>query len=446
MSSWKIPSQLSSWITRLRNMVDRRLHDVFPLVLTGLLLAQERRRTCTSWFRAADIGSEFRRAYLAIGATGRKAETMSMSVLFDIANSPAAAKQERIKLMIDDTPSQRYGPYVEGAGVHHNPTPGPANQPFLYGHVFVTLAWAMEHPEWGAISLPVRAELYVRKKDMPRIPPERKWTTFRTKLEQAADMIDWAGTMLAHTGKSIWVGVDGGYAKRPVIQAAKRNNVTLVGRLRKDAALRSLPGPQPSGKRGRKPIYGKEVISLAKRAAHKQGWQTEEMVLYGEKVTKTFKTFLATWQPAGGVIRVVIVKEEDDWLPFFSINPDATPAEILGMAADRNSLEQTFKDVKEVWGAGQQQLRNIHANIGAWHLNMWAYTKVELWAWEQSEEELVDRTRSPWDSEPRRPSHADRRKALLRQCLQEEFQAAQTGPDQHEKLLRFAERLMLLAA
>jgi hypothetical protein len=35
------------------------------------------------------------------------------------------------------------------------------------------------------------------------------------------------------------------------------------------------------------------------------------------------------------------------------------------MVADRNSLEQTFKDVKEIWGAGQQQLRNIHANLGA---------------------------------------------------------------------------------
>jgi hypothetical protein len=28
-------------------------------------------------------------------------------------------------------------------------------------------------------------------------------------------------------------------------------------------------------------------------------------------VSKTIKTFLATWKPAGGVIRVVLVKEED---------------------------------------------------------------------------------------------------------------------------------------
>jgi hypothetical protein len=101
--------------------------------------------------------------------------------------------------------------------------------------------------------------------------------------------------------------------------------------------------------------------------------------------------------------------------------------------------------VKEVWGAGQQQLRNLHANIGAWHLNLWAYTLVELWAWEMPEEELVDRSRSPWDDGPRRPSHADRRKALLRQALQNEFREVQDGPDAKQKLRDFAERLMLLA-
>jgi hypothetical protein len=46
--------------------------------------------------------------------------------------------------------------------------------------------------------------------------------------------------------------------------------MTLVGRLRKDAALKSLPEPQPAGKRGRKPKYGKEVISLSKRAGQGQ--------------------------------------------------------------------------------------------------------------------------------------------------------------------------------
>jgi hypothetical protein len=445
MSSWKMPACLSTFIRRLANRIDRRLRHLFPLLFCGLLMTRERRRTCTSWFRASGIDHAFRRGYRTVWFVGRNHAALATTILYDIANSPAATQCQRIKLTLDDTPSQRYGPKVEGAGLHHNPTPGPANQPFLYGHVFVTLAWAVEHPAWGTISLPVRSELYVRHKDVPKIPRERN-REFHTKIEQAVELIEWAANRLKHTGQCIWLAVDGGYANRQVIQAAQGKGITLVSRLRKDAALRGLPAPQPAGKRGRKPKYGKEALSLAKRAGHRQGWQQEEMMLYGVKELKTYKTFRATWRPAGGEIRVVLVKEDDGWLAFFCTDPQATAAEILEMVADRNSLEQTFKDVKEVWGAGQQQVRHLHANIGAWHLNLWAYTWVELWGWDKPEEELVDRSRSPWDNEPRRPSHADRRKALLRQALQDEFREAQSGPDQKKKLLEFAERLLLLAA
>lgn len=42
---------------------------------------------------------------------------------------------------MDDSPTSRYGRHVEGAGVHHNPTPGPADGEWLYGHDWVALAW-----------------------------------------------------------------------------------------------------------------------------------------------------------------------------------------------------------------------------------------------------------------------------------------------------------------
>ena len=36
--------------------------------------------------------------------------------------------------------------------------------------------------------------------------------------------------------------------------------------------------------------------------------------MYGRDVRKTFKTFLATYKPAGGLIRVVLLKEPAGWL------------------------------------------------------------------------------------------------------------------------------------
>jgi hypothetical protein len=102
--------------------------------------------------------------------------------------------------------------------------------------------------------------------------------------------------------------------------------------------------------------------------------------------------------------------------------------------------------VKEVWGAAQQQVRNLHANVGCFNLNGWMYSVVEAWAWTAPEEKLVDRGNSPWDWEYRRPSHADKRKALQREILRGEIEAVlASGPDQRQ-FRDLAERLLQMAA
>jgi hypothetical protein len=445
MSLWTMPAVVSAALDQLVAFLDRRTRDRFWSVFFGLLLCREKRRTASAWFRAAGIGTDFRRAYDVLGSVGRRAGSLG-TVLLRAIERVAGGSTDRAVFALDDTVTQRYGPCVEGAGVHRNPTPGPAAQAWVYGHVWVTLARVVRHPCWGAIGLPVRAALYVRRKDIGTIPPEYRWP-FRTKLELAAELIGWLAVWVGTTKKALWLVMDGAYAKRVVLRAAKAAGATVVSRLRHDAALWSLPDPKPRpGKRGRKPVYGDRRVRLARRAAAQGGWSTEEFDMYGRYEGVTYKTFLATWPPAGGVIRVVLVRNDDGWVAYFCTEPDATAADVLGLVADRAAIEQVFHDIKEIWGAGQQQLRDVHANAGAYHLNLWAHTLVELWAWDRPEEELVDRSASPWDAEWRRPSHADRRKALTREMLREEIQAASRGPGRAAKLKALAERLLLLAA
>ena len=194
-----------------------------------------------------------------------------------------------------------------------------------------------------------------------------------------------------------------------------------MGRLRKDSALFDLPVVETQKRRGRKRIYGVNRISLAKRAAHRHGWQAVVCTIYGKEIVKEFKSFLATHRTFGGVIRVVIVQEKTDPQFFFCTDVDATIQQVIETFADRSAIEQVFHDVKEVWGSGQQQVRNLWANIACWHINLWLHTLTELWAWGRSEQELVHREDSPWDDRERRPSHADRRKALQAACLEHEF-------------------------
>jgi len=441
MPLFRLPAFVARAFLDLAHWLDRRNAVRLPLLLYGILFAKGR-RTVTSWFRAAGITDEFRHGYTTVCAVGRQASHLALSTLSTVQ---PLLDIGRLTVAIDDTPTSRYGPQVEGCGRHHNPSRGPAGEKFLYGHVWVTLAALARHPDWGTLALPVQAQLYIRQIDLEKLPPDRR-RPFHTKLELAAAQLRWLKPWVDDSFRERWVVVDGGYAKKPFLRPARESGWVVVGRLRKDAALWSLPEPKQQGRRGPAATYGKERVALAKRAGQKRGWQEVGCVQYGKQVVKTIKTFLATWRSAAGVIRVVLVQEEDGWLAFFCTKPEATAEEILEAVADRSAIEQTFKDVKEVWGAGQQQVRNVHSNQGCFNLNLWLYSLVETWAWSKGAEELVDRSACPWDSEPRRPSHQDKRKAVQREALQVEIHEALAGRPSKERMRVLAQRLLDPAA
>ena len=441
---WQCPEDWSEWSQWLAAGLHARNRWRLPVLLVGILFAHGR-RTVTTWLRAAGVSADFQDYYYFLSALGRKTKSVATHLLLLVLRT--LPLPDRLLAVIDDTPTKRYGPKVEGADIHRNPTPGPADQKYLYGHIWVTLSLAVRHPCFGAVALPFLAMLYVRRKTMAKIPKWRGWT-FATKLVLAARLVEWIAPILRQAGKMLWIVVDGGYVKAPFLRRALRAGATVIGRLRKDAALRDLPRKLRRGqrrRRGRPPKYGKNKISLAKRAAHREGWEVAQCTVYGQLVTKLYKTFLATYRPTGGVIRVVIVLEDHDWYPFFSTDPNATAVEIIEAFADRATIEQDFHDVKEVWGAGQQQVRNIWTNVAVYHLNLWIHTLVELWAWNRTHAQLCNRRDSPWDDPERRPSHADRRKALRRHIMQTELSSITATWSLPRKILSLTRRLMASA-
>lgn len=441
---WECPELWSEWSEWLAAGLHGRSRWRFAVLLVGLLFAGGR-RTVTSWLRAAGVSDDFQDYYYFLAALGRKIKPVASRLLTLVLIVLPLPK--RILAVIDDSPTKRYGPKVEGADVHHNPTPGPADQTYLYGHVWVTISLAVRHASWGTIGLPIRAMLYVRKRTIDKIPKSRRWGRFATKLQLAARLVEWLVPILKRAGKTVWIVTDGGYAKRPFLRRAMAAGATVVGRLRKDAALYDLPPKLKKGERrgrGRPRKYGPNKLSLAKRAGQKRGWRTIECNVYGRTVTKTYKTFLATWRPVGGVIRVVLVKEDHGCYAFFCTDPDADVREILEAFADRATIEQDFHDVKEVWGAGQQQVRNIWTNLAVYNLNLWMHTLVELWSWNRTGPELCDRGDSPWDDPDRRPSHADRRKALRRQILHNELNTITAARPLPQKIKQLAQSLIAM--
>ena len=115
------------WFSYLASALDRRSLPRLAMLFLGAVLARGR-RTVTSWIRAAKLSDQFRSCYSAVAAAGKNADRIAARLVIEVVK-PLTAGTQRLILALDDTPTQRYGPHVQRAGVHHNPTPGPAGSP-----------------------------------------------------------------------------------------------------------------------------------------------------------------------------------------------------------------------------------------------------------------------------------------------------------------------------
>ena len=118
-------------ISVLQAVMDRRIAFRLAIVVAGMLLADDR-RTASAWFMAAGVQDDWDRFYDCLSSVGQTSGKVAPAVLGLVVQKLAPGFGGRILLGMDDTPTSRYGRHVEGAGIHHNPTPGPADEKWLY--------------------------------------------------------------------------------------------------------------------------------------------------------------------------------------------------------------------------------------------------------------------------------------------------------------------------
>jgi len=442
-NEWIFPDSWQVLVIALCNVLHQRSAWRLAVLMAAIVFAKGR-RTITSWFRCAGINRRYKAFYYFIGSIGKITEIVA-TVLFELMIQLIYKNENRILMGIDDTPTPRYGPKVEGAGIHRNPTVGPDGAKFVYGHIWVTLSALVRHRRWGTIGLPLLARMYVRAKDIGNVPAHYH-VQFNNKLCQAAQLVQWAQNCCKRLGKQLWIVTDGGFTKAGFLKTAIAAGATLVSRLRSDAALCKPLMPTKKRKRGRPRKYGRRIY-LHNKAVDNSGWFSAKAVLYGREETKQVKMFTAMYRPAGCLVLVLIVREgKGGWRAFMCSNLSATAKEILEAVADRSAIEQNFQDLKEIEGVGQQQVRNFWANVGVFHLNMWVHTLVELWAWDKPAVAISDRSDSPWDNGERRPSHADRCVGLRREVIAKTFFATSGHNRKTRKIVRQFYKLIKLAA
>ena len=163
----KVPltGSMQAAVATLQAVMDRRIAFRLSIIIAGMLLA-DGRRTASAWFVAAGVQDDWDRFYDCLIHVGRISSKLATAVLSLVVQNFASTLSDHILLAMDDSPTARYGRQVEGAGVHHNQTPGPADGEWLYGHSWVCLAWLATHPMWGVIAFPLWSLMYIRKVDV----------------------------------------------------------------------------------------------------------------------------------------------------------------------------------------------------------------------------------------------------------------------------------------
>jgi hypothetical protein len=180
--------------------------------------------------------------------------------------------------------------------------------------------------------------------------------------------VDWVRQMIKQVrrwlpGRRLVLVVDGGFAAVSLALACVKHQVTMVSRLRWDAALYHPPEPQPKGKRGPKPLKGKRQRSLQGWVERSDTpWETVEVIWYGgqRKQLWVFSRTALWYTPRlpPMELRYVLVADPEGKLrmeAFFCTNLQATPEQILTWVVMRWSVEVTFEESRAHLGLETQR-------------------------------------------------------------------------------------------
>jgi DDE superfamily endonuclease len=194
------------------------------------------------------------------------------------------------------------------------------------------------------------------------------WPPEKTKRRRHKTSVDWVRQMMKQVrrwlpGRRLVLVVDGGFAAVSLALACGTHQVTMVSRLRWDAALYHPPEPQPPGKRGPKPTKGQRQRSLQGWAERSDTpWESAEVTWYGGQLKKLWVfSRTALWYTPRlppVEIRYVLVADPEGKLrmeAFFCTDLEATPEQILQWVVMRWSLEVTFEEGRAHLGLETQR-------------------------------------------------------------------------------------------
>jgi hypothetical protein len=261
--------------------------------------------------------------------------------------------------------------------------------------------------------LPVAFALYRKRADCDKNHP------FATRQVLAAQMV--CQMVEALPGVLFRVCTDGQYATREMVQGLPRG-VSLVSRIRRDAAIYALPPlRRPKGKRGAPAKKGQRLPTPRQLAARRRkGWKTITVARQGREVQRNVLGFTCQWYHVCGAvpIRLVLVRDpsgrqDDDFL--FCTDANVPDEQIVQRFYDRWGVEECIFEAKQQMGFETTRgwcSKTVNRQAP---LAMVLVTLVKAWyARCAIEEPSLLPENTPWNPCKTRPSFLDMLSALRR--------------------------------
>ena len=241
-----------------------------------------------------------------------------------------------LQLDLDDTLFHKSGRKIEGAGVFRDAVrSGVRAVVYARGLNLVVLTLRVS-PPWGGepLGLPINVRLY--RKAGP------------SHLDLAEAMIRQVADWLP--GRSFALACDGAYAS---LAGRSLPRTHLTSRIRRDAALYAPPPTRRTRRPGRPRKRGRRLPCPERLARRRRGWRRAAIDERGKTVKRLLLSLPVLWYavcPDRPVLLVIVRdptgKQRDDF--FFTTDLEMSGAAVAAHYAGRWSIEDTFRNVKQV--------------------------------------------------------------------------------------------------
>jgi hypothetical protein len=322
---------------------------------------------------------------------------------------------DTVHVAIDDTTCGPRGRHVAFAGWFKDASAHARKPVIHWSHNWLVAAVLVRSKVFPLLrlTLPVLFALHRKKEDCDARHP------YRTLPQLARQQI--VRISQALPGRRIFLVSDGLYATKDFLGDLPPN-VVAVARLRKDAALRTLPLPMPTGKGGRKRLRGSRLPKPAQLAQRVKAWRKVELRQQGRKVRRLVCGLTCQWYHVCRTrpVRVVIVRDPDGRIDDIHLvcNDPTVPDEVIAQEfLDRWGVEECIQEAKALMGTERTRGWCAKTVSRQAPLTMLLESLVKLWYDQHAASNGNLRPASlPWYPHKPHPSFRDMLSAL-RRCL-----------------------------